>query len=262
VRFRRFPRCDRPAAGEPSAADVAEEIRLTRRTDRADPREASRVVSSDAIDGHDRTEVDAPVRMKSDEAREASMPLSIDVDLSSQIPPNAASDERTTNDAEDEGPQTPLTAVAAQGPAPMKRPPRWPFAMIGGLAAFAALAMAMAKPATSAAGAGEPAPEPVSATTTMSGVPVVNETGGVLYADLPAGLDVPPGHGLLDLATGAGVSVKVDGAPRGNGPKVRIPLSAGPHEIQLKGDDSRGAQTRTVEVRAGYAARVDATASP
>lgn len=227
------------------------------------------------------TDIDAPV-----DRFEASAPLlrsiPIEIDMRSRTPApvaappvatspiaapsgfgSAASDEELVVDGEPRPIPTPLTHVALSDvPGLPKRGGRWGFVLgMGVLAALTAVALLMTRnPAPYAAASAEGPAQPTT------GVPLSSESGGLVYGDVPAGLDVPAGQGLLEMTIASGNAVRVDGAPRGGGPKLRVPLSAGPHEIRVEGGDHDGhagaPRVRTIEVRAGLAARVDLTRAP
>jgi len=212
----------------------------------------------------DPTEVDAPVEAQVEpsaplhsaplrSAPQPSAPLrSVPIEIES--PPD--SDGRR---------HTPLSSVATQrepADAIPLRTIRWPYVAVGALAAVVAVAMTVAKPSAPPAAASEaPAEAPA---TPATGVPVPSDTSGVAYSEIPPGLDVAAGQGLLEITASHDAAVRVDGAPRGSGPKVRVPLSAGPHEVRVleAGAEHAPPQVRLIEVRAGVAARVDLTRAP
>ena len=80
---------------------------------------------------------------------------------------------------------------------------------------------------------------------------------GVTYGDIPAGVVVPQGQGLLVVAVAGAVPLRVDGndvrQPRQAG-TLRMPLPPGVHLVAIGTGDA--ARTRIVEVRAGRATSV------
>ncbi len=174
---------------------------------------------------------------------------------------------------------TPLSSVASRAPRaslPAVDPAprgRWPWiaaiALVGGAVLFGAestrlppdASLAAASPATDSNGRLLPegrSADALQGLSLTSGLPVAAEPSGVVYDALPAGLSVSPGQGLLEVSAAA-VPLKVDGVSRGNGPLLRVPLAAGPHEVALGSAEHRA---RSIEVRAGRTARVDLSITP
>jgi hypothetical protein len=73
---------------------------------------------------------------------------------------------------------------------------------------------------------------------------------------LPAGLDLPPGHGLLEVQVPEATAIRVDGEYLGMGPARRVPLPPGPHALTL-GD----APPQTVTVKLGQRTLAEAGSS-
>ena len=94
-----------------------------------------------------------------------------------------------------------------------------------------------AAPAVSAA----PVPVPVASAAAAARPPIT-----LSESPLPRGTDVPAGSGLLEVQVPAGTGIRVDGEYLGMGPGRRVPLTPGPHRLQL-GD----ADPVTVTVKAG-----------
>jgi hypothetical protein len=133
---------------------------------------------------------------------------------------------------------------------------RWPWAAAIGVAAIGVAfgVQAVRAPQDQAAAAG-PAPDPAALAPVTTGEPVVSNAKGVTYDALPAGFVVSPGQGLLEVKAAPASLVRVDGVDRANGTGlVRLPLTAGPHEVGVAALEH---SMRTVEVRAGRAARVE-----
>ena len=155
-------------------------------------------------------------------------------------------------------PRTPMEGVASKDPERVERPrkaSRWPWAAAIGVAAIGIAfgVQAVRAPQDQAAAAG-PAPDPAALAPVTTGQPVASDAKGVTYDALPAGFVVSPGQGLLEVKA-LRLLVRVDGVDRANGTGlVRLPLTAGPHEVGVAALDH---SMRTVEVRAGRAARVE-----
>jgi hypothetical protein len=85
-----------------------------------------------------------------------------------------------------------------------------------------------------------PAPLPSAAPSAPPSLVTLTETA------LPAGTDLPPNSGLLDLQVPAGTAIRVDGEYLGMGPARRVPLTPGTHSLVL-GD----AEPQTVNIKLG-----------
>jgi hypothetical protein len=74
--------------------------------------------------------------------------------------------------------------------------------------------------------------------------------------ELPVGVPLPPDKGLLELETGGKHALYVDGTFVGLGPRRRVPLDPGKHEVKtrLGGDE----KVHSVEVRQGRRTRLAA----
>jgi CheY-like chemotaxis protein len=198
----------------------------------------------------DQTEVDAPVAPKDessalDDEASAKPEVSIPIEISVSAPAVE--------------PRTPMEAVASDdaGVEPPRKASRWPWAAAIGVAAIGIAfgVQAVRAPQDPAAAAG-PAPDPAALAPVSTGQPVATNAKGVTYDALPAGFVVSPGQGLLEVKAAPASLVRVDGVDRASGAGlVRLPLTAGPHEVGA----AHGADgpSRTVEVRAGRAARVE-----
>lgn len=90
-----------------------------------------------------------------------------------------------------------------------------------------------------------PAPIPVSAANTVV---------GPTDLDLPAGIAVEPGKGLLEVEAPRAREVLVDGISVGSAPLRQIPLRPGPHEVKLRGEGMD--LVRTVEIHEGRRTRL------
>jgi CheY-like chemotaxis protein len=77
--------------------------------------------------------------------------------------------------------------------------------------------------------------------------------------ELPQGVAVPAGMGLLELDTGGKHAIYVDGTFMGLGPRRRIPTEAGKRELKLRLGGSE--TTQSVEVRAAKTTRLTARAA-
>jgi hypothetical protein len=81
--------------------------------------------------------------------------------------------------------------------------------------------------------------------------------GDVTYGDLPAGVSVPDGQGLLEIAALAGQRFRVDGTDASRTPDngtVRLPMTAGTHMVRVGPAGSE--RLRIVQVQPGHTARV------
>ena len=223
----------------------------------------------------DRTEIDAPVgptkhvMLGLEEEIAASIPIDFSPLLPSVLAPPVApapepvvqasqQDEVSIRIEAIEPPsRTPLaSAVGAGEPEPADLPvprARWPWVMALGFVGAAVIlgVQATQTAVPSAASAGAAASSPA-----MTGVPVATAPGGAKYEELPEGLAVPPGQGVLELTAPMPTSIFIDGVSRGSGANVRVPLTAGPHQVLAAGID------RAIEVRAGRMARVDLSVGP
>jgi hypothetical protein len=220
-------------------------------------------------ESEDKTEIDAPVAPTRHGFSLEELAESIPIDLSPMPAAAAAVTGAQLGEAEDidfpepERPlRTPLSSVASRDPAPLELPARrarWPWIMAIAVVAVAVLVGADATrvPAIPQAAAGaelDRAPLPAT-----PGVPLT--TGAeASYDAIPEGIAVSPGQGLLEVSVGTLTSapVRVDGVARSRseGPVVRLPLIAGPHQVEVAGVD------RAVDVRAGRTAKVDLSPTP
>jgi len=239
----------RPRSSNPPAAHAA------RTSKPSIPPDAIVPASFDEPEPHgsDRTEVDAPVEPNDEcsslasEDEERSIPIEISVSA-----PLASLE----GESEIASPlRTPLSSVASRDVDGKSRQPkaRWPWIVA---LATAALAIMLGVQATKtdfgATSAGAPVTLDQATAPVMTGEPVEHDSSGVTYAPIPAGFAVSAGQGLLEVNAGPGIAVRVDGVARGNG-LVRVPVSAGPHELGV------ASIQRSIEVRAGRAVRVELT---
>lgn len=77
--------------------------------------------------------------------------------------------------------------------------------------------------------------------------------------DLPEGLTVPPGKGLLEVDSGGQHKLYVDNVFVGRGPLRRIPIDPGSHQVQTQLDGVE--EVHEVSVTAGRRARLELTES-
>lgn len=77
--------------------------------------------------------------------------------------------------------------------------------------------------------------------------------------DLPEGLTVPPGKGLLEVDSGGQHKLYVDNVFVGRGPLRRIPIDPGSHQVQTQLDGVE--EVHEVSVNAGRRARLELTES-
>jgi hypothetical protein len=83
------------------------------------------------------------------------------------------------------------------------------------------------------------------------------ESTGMTFGEIPSGVDVPPGQGLLEIAGAGDQEVRVDEVGRGHGAKIMVPLVAGMHEVKLG-----PTKKHVVEVRAGRTTRFEVSQMP
>jgi len=147
---------------------------------------------------------------------------------------------------------TPFTAVSGEDEAaagvPAKKAKTWPMvAFVAATAGAVWAAMHFSGNDVTTPKAVEKAPPPAE-------TPIATKESNVEYTPVDEKAEIPTGHGVLDVSAPAQSTVVVDGSERGHG-TATIPLSAGAHDVRIKGS-SAGDDTCTVEVRAGRVARV------
>jgi DNA-binding response OmpR family regulator len=131
----------------------------------------------------------------------------------------------------------PPTKVAEPPPSPEPEPPRGPdplwfvlaFAVLGGAVGAALRVSSTERPVA----ARQRAPEPVAVVSAPSATPAPPPPAPVPTAaadDMPPGLDVPAGYGVLDLVLPQGAAAQVDG--RVIAPPSAIP--AGHHKVHVE----------------------------
>jgi hypothetical protein len=108
-------------------------------------------------------------------------------------------------------------------------------------------------PAT-ADGAATAAPPPAVASAPAPAPAPAQDTLRAEDLELPQGVALPPDKGLLELETGDKHAIYVDGTFVGLGPRRRVPLDPGKHEVKtrLGGDE----KVHAVEVRQGRRTRL------
>ncbi len=80
------------------------------------------------------------------------------------------------------------------------------------------------------------------------------------FGELPPGVDVPRGFGMVEVSAPAGARIRIDGAIAGAGPSFSMVAAPGVHEVRVEGT---GPESKSiVEVRASKTTRVDAAATP
>ena len=208
--------------------------------------------------GSDQTEVDAPVESNDSRTSLASedeeRSISIEISVSAPL----ASAESSEAPLAESHPRTPMASVASREPETKGRAPkaRWPWIVALAIAGIGVtLGVQATKTNDGASAASAPVTLDQAVAPAMTGEPVAHDPSGVTYEAIPAGFSVPSGQGLLEVSAAPEAAVRVDGVARGNG-LVRVPVSAGPHEVGIASLDR---PMRTVEVRAGRAARVELT---
>jgi hypothetical protein len=91
--------------------------------------------------------------------------------------------------------------------------------------------------------------------------PAVSPTPApVTTAELPAGAEVPPGYGYLEVSAPPGARIRVDGILVGSGPTAGTPAAPGHHEVRIEQAGREAAQI--VEVVSGKTSRLRSAPSP
>jgi DNA-binding response OmpR family regulator len=101
--------------------------------------------------------------------------------------------------------------------------------------------------------AATPLPQTVPSTAPVAKTPSFTTT----ESPLPPGTDVPPGNGLLEIQVPDGTAIRVDGEYLGMGPRRRVPLPPGEHQLMLGDAPAQAVSVkvgqRTLAVAAGSA---------
>jgi len=161
--------------------------------------------------------------------------------------------------------RTPLSSVAAnEEPAIPKKKTPWrglvAILIIGLVVGFLFRTLAPNQPPQTSSGSSTSTP---TVTMPPQPLPIVSApspaTPGSI-GDLPAGVDVPAGKGLVEIKTPGAEQVRIDGEARGTGPSLTTQLAAGAHEVRVTigGTERR----RVVDVQSQKSTRVDLTAAP
>ncbi|HVU00226.1 MAG TPA: hypothetical protein VHE30_00690, partial [Polyangiaceae bacterium] len=129
----------------------------------------------------------------------------------------------------------PSKKPAAAANAPAKKEDRG----IGGFLVVAAVAAVSMYALITAVMGGKPAPAP-----TPSAPPAETAAPASVHVqlmppvdlDLPQGITVEAGKGLLEVEAPAGADVLVDSVVVGKGPLARLPIAPGSHEVRIRGE--------------------------
>jgi hypothetical protein len=78
--------------------------------------------------------------------------------------------------------------------------------------------------------------------------------------EIPPGMDVPVGYGLVEVSVPAGIAIRVDGAVIGSGPHASVVAAPGYHEVRLEQDAASDRQV--IQVKAGKTTRVTSAPAP
>ncbi len=200
------------------------------------------------------------------EAREMSIPVLVETSQPERVAPIAqAVSEEASEEMDDEhvadpaekpaierSERTPLSSVVAESALPVHRTKRWTYVAVAAGAAvivWAALQTRSVAP-----------PEPVSghAPTVTNATALPPRAIEPVFVDPPAGAVLAAGEGMLIVAMPEEAPIKVDGVPRGRGPKLALTLKAGSHDVLLGGAD----RPRSLEVRAGRATKLELPETP
>jgi hypothetical protein len=166
--------------------------------------------------------------------------------------------------------RTPLSSVQVNGEAPAHRKKGrsgWAFVVaLGLLGTVVGMALrwttpvqpagVAAQPTQSAHAASAPSAAP-SASAASSTQSAGDDTDGLAFDDLPAGITLPQGQGLLVLTTRANAPVTINGIARGRGPNLSVPLQGGVYDVRV-GVPGHELQ-RMLEVRAARSTKVSMT---
>jgi hypothetical protein len=162
--------------------------------------------------------------------------------------------------------RTPLASVARAVPKAAPKKSTWrTLAVLGMLGVVAGFLLRQAAPTPPQAPSSSPAASPhptqtatqaTQATQTATATPAAP---GSIF-DVPPGVQVAPGMGVLELKTPGDEAVRVDGASRGRGPSLVVQLAPGAHEIRvtIAGTEQR----RIIEVQAERSTRVEMNVVP
>ena len=106
-------------------------------------------------------------------------------------------------------------------------------------------------------------PSSPSPQTTFVAVPLPSPgapTPPASIGELPSGIEVPAGKGLVVVKTPGDEQVRIDGELRGRGPSFTTPLAPGAHEIRaiVRGTEKR----RVVDIQPAKSTRIDLTDAP
>jgi PEGA domain len=99
--------------------------------------------------------------------------------------------------------------------------------------------------------------QPVPPTTAPAPANAATPLVGPTDLDLPAGIAVEPGKGLLEVDAPGARDVLVDGVSVGSAPLRQIPLRPGSHEVRLRGEGLD--LVRTVDIHEGRRTRLGTT---
>jgi hypothetical protein len=108
--------------------------------------------------------------------------------------------------------------------------------------------------AVSAPALAAPVPSPSAAAAARPAAPTVEDL------ELPPGVPLPAGKGLLEVDVGGKQAIYVDSVFVGRGPLRRVPLDPGKHDVMLRLDADEMIQV--VEVRPGRRTRLSLAAAP
>jgi hypothetical protein len=87
--------------------------------------------------------------------------------------------------------------------------------------------------------------------------PSIDSSG---FSDVPPGVEVPAGLGLVEVDAPAGARVLLDGALAGTGPTLKALAGPGTHEVRLQMGDR--VEKQVVEVPAGRSIHVNPALAP
>ncbi len=201
--------------------------------------------------GGDATEVDTKMAPVHDDAHEE--------EDEAEAPPSAPRAKMSSPE------RTPLASVATsdEPTIPKAKAPWKTLAMLGLIAVAGGYLLRQSAPSAPPRNPGTELPimAPSSPQTfaPMTNAPTAPSPPGSI-GELPAGVEVPAGKGLIEVKTPGDEPVRIDGELRGRGPAFTAPLAPGAHEIRVlvRGNEKR----RIVDVQPAKSTRIDLTDAP
>lgn len=159
----------------------------------------------------------------------------------------------------------PVPEAAPVAATPPQKRSAWPFVL-----AFAVLGLAVGtvfrvhdedspRPSVPSVSAASVTPPPAPVEPVASAAPVA-ASASTASDDVPPGVEVPAGFGLVEVTAAASAHVRIDGAVIGAGPTASLVAAPGYHEVRIEQD--AGVSRQVIEVRAGKTTRVRSAPTP